>query len=235
MKYRLIACKALKPEIELCRTQSPHQIDIVWMEQGLHNTPDQLRIELQEKLSTAAPSCQAVLLGYGLCGNGILGLSCPLPLVVPRAHDCITLLLGSHRRHEEYTAKHPGSYFFSAGWIEESRMPGRDYDRRLLEEYTAKYGPDNADYLLEVEQSWRKQYKQAVFIDWGLPDNEKYIRFTKDTAAYLGWEYNQITGDPALLQRLLNGCWQEEDCLILPPGRTVPELFIGPSSIESQP
>ena len=109
MKYLLIACKVLEPEIEFCMTQIQHEIDIVWMEQGLHNTPDKLRDELQAQLNAAADSYDAALLGYGLCGNGILGLSCPLPLVVPRLHDCISLLLGSRQRHEEYFQQDRGT------------------------------------------------------------------------------------------------------------------------------
>lgn len=235
MKYLLIACKVLKPEIEFCAAKSPQDIEIIWMEQGLHNTPDKLRTELQAQLETAAGTCDAVLLGYGLCGNGILGLSCRRPLVVPRMHDCIGLLLGSRQQHEEYARNHPGTYFFSPGWIDESKIPGRQRDRELLEEYTAKYGLDNAEYLLEVEQSWRKQYKKAVFIDWDLPGKEKYIQVTKESAAYLGWEYDQITGDPALLQRFLDGRWPEDEYCILPPGQPVPETVIGGCSIESQP
>ena len=196
---------------------------------------DKLRTELQEKLSEAEGSYQAVLLGYGLCGNGVLGLSCPIPLVIPRAHDCISLLLGSRQRHEDFTLQHPGCYFFSPGWIDESKFPGRDNDRLLLEEYTAKYGPDNADYLLEVERGWRKHYRKAVFIDWNLPGKERYIRITRDSAAYLGWEYDEIAGDPALLQRFLNGDWDNDDFFILQPGQPIPETFIAPSPMELQP
>lgn len=234
MKYLLVACKVLNPEIEFCRTRSLHEIDILWMEQGLHNTPDKLRSELQEKLGTTPSVYDAVLLGYGLCGNGILGLTCPLPLVVPRAHDCITLLLGSKQRHEEYTLKHPGTYFFSPGWIDESKMPGRQRDQELLEEYTSQYGPDNAQYLMEVEQSWRKQYKQAVFVDWNLPGKERYIQFTRESAAYLGWTFDQIGGDPDLLQRLLDGNWHEDEYLILPPGSQITEEIWGTGFLEPQ-
>jgi hypothetical protein len=235
MKYLLIACKAIKPEIEFCMARCLHTIDILWMEQGLHNTPDKLRAELGDKLRSIDGSYDAVLLGYGLCGNGILGLSCSLPLVVPRAHDCITLLLGSKQRHEEYSRLHPGCYFFSAGWIDHSRMPGRQRDLELYEEYTAKYGPDNADYLMEVEQSWKKQYKKAVFIDWNLPGKERYIQFTRESADYLGWDFEQIDGDPALLQRFLDGRWNPDEITVLPPGEPVTQDLIGPCTLELQP
>ena len=37
-------------------------------------------------------------------------------IAITRAHDCITLLLGSKERYAEYVAQHPGTYWYSAGW-----------------------------------------------------------------------------------------------------------------------
>ena len=52
----------------------------------------------------------AILLGYCLCSNGIVGLSSrKVPLIIPRGHDCITLLLGSREKYQEYFNTHRGS------------------------------------------------------------------------------------------------------------------------------
>ena len=60
----------------------------------------------------------AVLLGYGLCSNGLVGMGArSIPLVVPRAHDCITLFLGSKERYLQYFQDNPGVYFMTSGWI----------------------------------------------------------------------------------------------------------------------
>ena len=63
-----------------------------------------------------------MLFGYGLCGMGLVGLTArPKPVVIPRAHDCITLFLGSRERYLEYFNAHPGVYFKTTGWIERGR------------------------------------------------------------------------------------------------------------------
>jgi hypothetical protein len=55
---------------------------------------------IQESIDRVDPARhEAVLLGYGLCNNGVVGLHAPVPLVISRAHDCITLLLGSRERY----------------------------------------------------------------------------------------------------------------------------------------
>lgn len=234
-KY-LIACKVLKPEIEFCLAQKPPEnpLTVIWMQQGLHNTPDTLRTELQNQLH-AIPGTEVVVLAYGLCGRALGGLHSPHPLVIPRAHDCISLLLGSRKAHEQFIQDHPGSYFFSAGWLQEAPLPSPENDRRRLEEYTAQYGPDNADYLLQIETAWRKKYKQAVYINWNLPGVEKDRRLVQEAAAYLGWNYTELQGSPHWLCQLLTGPWNPEDFLILQPHQPVPEDIAGLCPMESQP
>ena len=89
----------MQREAYYCAARSKNVIDIVLMPQGLHDEPDKLRTEVQKALDIIhdiqGRAYDASLLGYGLCSNGIVGLSAKIPIVVPRGHDCITLLLGS--------------------------------------------------------------------------------------------------------------------------------------------
>jgi hypothetical protein len=158
MRFQFIVCKALQREAYLCAARSKHVVDVVLMAQGLHEQPDRLREELQRALDTVADSAgrpyDALLLGYGLCSNGTAGLRCRLPLVIPRAHDCITLLLGSKEAYKEYFDSHQGVYWYSAGWIEHSLQPGRERREKTRAEYIERFGEDNAEYLMEMEQKW---------------------------------------------------------------------------------
>ena len=105
-RYKLIACKVFQREAYFCAARSGNMIDIVFMRQGLHNTPDVLRQEVQEALKKTTDESgntyDAILLGYGLCSNGIVGLCAEVPIVVPRGHDCITILLGSKEKYKDY-------------------------------------------------------------------------------------------------------------------------------------
>ena len=58
-----------------------------------------------------------------LCSNGLVGLTARnIPVVVPRAHDCITLFLGSKERYLDYFQSHTGVYFKTSGWIERGEV-----------------------------------------------------------------------------------------------------------------
>ena len=227
MRLQFIACKVMQREAYYCAARSKNVVDVVLMEQGLHDEPDKLRTEVRKALENTHDiqkrPYDASLLGYGLCSNGIVGLSAEIPIVVPRGHDCITLLLGSKDKYQEYFDSHRGVYWYSPGWIEAGKPPGKERYERLLKEYKEKYGDDNAQYLMEVEQSWIKEYDWATYIDWGLTDSGEYKNYTKRCAEFLHWNYEELKGSPALMQKLIDGDWHESEFLVVKPGRKIGE------------
>ena len=108
-----------------------------------------------------AEGYDAILLGYALCGRGTEGLRAgKTQIVLPRAHDCIGLLMGSRSRYQTYFDTHPGVYFRSPGWLEnqgpgELLQPANSSkqntlgERRSREELIAQYGEENGNYLFE--------------------------------------------------------------------------------------
>ncbi len=238
LRLQLIVCKVLQREAEYCAARSPHRVEVVLMEQGLHEEPERLRREVQKALERTRDAqgrpYDASLLGYGLCSNGTVGLGADIPIVIPRAHDCITLLLGSKERYREYFDAHRGAYWYSPGWIEAGRQPGPERYESLRAEYTQKYGSDNARYLMEVEQTWIKEYQWAVYVDWSLVDSEPYKSYTKRCAQFLGWKYDELKGDSGLLQRFVDGLWSEREFLIVPPGRRIAEDVTAEGIIKAQ-
>lgn len=238
MRLQFIVCKVLQREAYFCAARSKNIVDVVLMEQGLHNEPDRLRAEVQEALDKTTDvqgrPYDASLLGYGLCSNGIVGLTAKIPIIVPRGHDCVTLLLGSKKKYQEYFDAHPGIYWYSSGWIETGTQPGQERCENLLEQYRQKYGEDNARYLLELEQDWIKKYQRAVYIDWGLDDCEYYRQYTKRCADFLGWEYDELKGDPALCRRLVDGPWDVNEFLIVKPGQKIKEDLTSKGLIKAE-
>jgi hypothetical protein len=163
-----------------------------------------------------------IVLGYGLCSRGTEGITTTrCRLVIPRAHDCITLLLGSKERYAKYVADHPGTYWYSPGWNKEHLPPGKERYDHYYQEYVAKYGEDNAQYLMEMEQQWMTTYNQATYVDLGIGATDDDLKYTRQCADYLGWSCDRQHGDPALMKSLLSGEWPEDRFLILQPGQTM--------------
>ena len=205
-RYHVIACHVLWRELCHFASLSPHVFTFNFVKQGLHNTPELLKVQLQTAVDEAPEECDAVLLGYGLCSNGAAGVVArSKPLVIPRAHDCITFFLGSKERYREYFDAHPGTYWYTPGWIECSLQPGLERYNFLRRDYVEKYGEDNADYLMEMEQGWMKEYSNAAYIDLGFSDTVRFKEYTRECAQWLGWKTDELQGDSRMIQAFVGG------------------------------
>jgi hypothetical protein len=227
MRLRVIGCEVLARPLYLAAARSPQIVDLTLLKQGLHDRPGGLRERLQSELDATDPAeYDAIGLAYGLCGGATSGLvATTSPVVLPRAHDCITLFLGSRERHGEFVshrhvlarpglhgARRGGSF---VGWARESdEAATRTYGVRRISDR------DNADYLMEALGEWRRHYDRAAFIDFGVGDGSAVERRAQDEAAERGWRYDRLPGDMILLKRLVDGDWAE-DFLVLGPGQRV--------------
>ena len=220
----VITCAVLEDEIGHFAARSPRVRRVEMLEQGLHNEPDRLRVELQRAVDAveADPRIGAIVLGYGLCSRGVEGVTTRrCRLVVARAHDCITLLLGSKQRYADYVARHPGTYWYSPGWNRHHLPPGPERYERYYEQYRRKYGEDNAQFLMEAEQQWFTTYSRATYVDLTVGATDEDVAYTRRCADWLKWEFDRVAGDPALIEALLGGEWDADRFCVLQPGQTV--------------
>lgn len=233
-KRYVLACHVLWRELCYYAAMAPYVYQFRFLKQGLHCVPDVLRKELQSAIDAVElehagenpdgiqDQVDAILIGYGLCSNGIVGVQArTLPLVIMRGHDCITFLLGSKERYREYFDSHPGTYWYSPGWIDTSTQPGRERYERVLKHYTETYGEENAKYLMEASENWMTSYSNAAYVDLGIGDSERYKAYTRECAEWLHWNTEFLAGDPGLMRRFLEGPWEDRDFLVVQPGQTI--------------
>ncbi|MBD3288130.1 DUF1638 domain-containing protein [candidate division KSB1 bacterium] len=223
-KLHVISCHVLWRELCHYAAISDNVFTFHFLKQGLHDTPDILRNQLQQSIENAPDECDAILLGYGLCSNGIVGIKAEdKKLVLMRGHDCITFLLGSRQRYQQYFEKYPGTYWYSPGWIETGShpMPGKKRLDLLRKVYVEKYGEENADYLMQMEHNWIREYSRATYVDFNYFETTHYKKFSQKCARELGWDYDELTGDPSLIRDFVNGTWKSDNFLIVEPGESI--------------
>lgn len=235
MRIALIGCMVMNREISHLVSSSRHVVRVWWLRQGLHDTPDILRTELQAVIDEIERENQklsenlrfgAVVLAYGLCSNGVIGLrSRSLPIIIPRCDDCISLFLGSADRYRELFDKLPGVYWYNAGWIEQAFTPSSENYARQRKEYAEEYGEENADYLMECSNNWMTNYHHCGYITCPLGDCPAHKQYAKQAAQDFHWQFTQVEGDMKYLDALVNGPWDDAQFLTCPPHSLVAADF----------
>lgn len=219
----VVSCAVMELEVAGLLEGVDGVAGVTLLPQGLHNEPDRLREELQGAIDEAEgrDGVGTVVLVYGLCSRGTEGVRTRrCRLVIPRAHDCITLLLGSKERYAAYVAEHPGTYWYSPGWNKHHVPPGPERYATVRAAYAERYGEDNADYLMEMEQGWFREYDRATYVHLSIGATDEDRSETRRCADWLKWAYDEVAGDAGLMRALLCGDWDEDRFMVLDPGET---------------
>jgi len=212
----LIACKVFQNFIEKYLPEGLIQ-SLTFLDYGLHRVPKNLKIALQEQLDQIeTPSL--VVLGYGLCGNGLDGIQAgEHTLLIPRTDDCIAILLGSYQAYQHEFSTIPGTYYLTKGWLESGSNPLQEY-----QEYVQRYGEEKAAWLMDTQYH---NYKRIAFIAHEQDDLDRYRRIAKEVAQYCerwGMVYEEMLGSDQYVRRLAEIAASlqkaDNDFIVIPPG-----------------
>jgi hypothetical protein len=226
-RFKVIACEATAPQAETVAKECGNDIDITILDVGLHMVgQEKMPQELQKAIDQVDVSgYDAILLAYGLCNNGIIGLHAAIPLVAPRAHDCITLFMGSKEKYRQYFDTHPGTMFVSAGTLNpkanEELFSGIDVREKMRQEFLEKYDEEDVEYLMETYGNPLKNYHRIAFINDGVGDIDKNRDIARRIARDADWDFEEFHGGADLFRRMLSGDWDEESFLVIQPGSTI--------------
>jgi len=232
MHVKAIVCEVMAREIYYAAARSRNTVEVELLTQGLHDNPDICRREIQSRLDRTGPDrFDAVALGYGLCNNGLAGVrAVSLPVAIPRAHDCITLLLGSRRRYAEEFARHPGTYYVSSGWLEYTQRKGERVPyvqksglaaQAAYHDLVKQYGEENARYIRETLSGWTVHYTRGVYIRFPFTEALGHAAAVRAECRRNGWAYDEMEGRLSLIQALVDGDWSKDEFVCLAPGEAV--------------
>ena len=233
-RLKLIACEVFVRSSCLAIATSPHTVDPVFTPKAAHDAADHLRTSVQQLIDEAdeAGIYDGILIGMGLCGNGIVGLAAPsIPLIVPRAHDCCTIFLGSkeefyssfsHNLSAEWSS--PGYMERGDGYLRESEIGANLGLNQEYDELVEQYGEENAKYVWETLHPPTKQ-TEVIFIDD--PENpiDSFEDEAKDAAEGSNLDFRIIHGNMRLIRKLIHGEWDEEEFQVVPPAGKIRGVY----------
>ncbi|MBS0326076.1 MAG: DUF1638 domain-containing protein [Proteobacteria bacterium] len=212
----VISCKVLE---NLLGKRLPSDVPAVWLDIMLHNSPKRLGAAVQERIDELTePSF--VIVGYGLCGNGLVGVkSREHTLVIPRTHDCVAIFLGSHQRYVQRFFASPNTYYLTKGWIDARDEPLSDY-----RDYVKEFDEETADYLFQMKY---QHYRRVCLVGFSQQELDDYRAQASEVAGFMRErfgevEYEETLGSTGLIENLVrNGAGPDgadEEFVVIPPG-----------------
>jgi hypothetical protein len=218
VKTVILACNTIRDELEKVASETLCGYPFVWIESGLHLRPDSLRRRVQQELD-AIRGVQRVLLGFGFCGNAVVGLrSGDFQLVFPKVDDCITVLLGS-KESRERCAQNGGVYFLTKGWLEGEANIWREYEAVL-----ERFGPERTE---RIYKRMLAHYRYLGLIDTGAYNLSALLPLVNKIADTLKLEARVLPGADGYLKKFLTGPWEDDDFVIVQPFTTVDLPHLG--------
>ena len=234
LHLKLVACNVFQREACWSLTRTPHLVDPDFVELGMHVQPARLREVLQARIDTEDAGDirhDALLLLYGVCGNAAVGLTARrTPLVIPRAHDCATVLLGGVKRYLEVFGDNPSRPFSSIGYLERcletyrteggwGQVAGSTY-----EDFVEKYGEDNAKYIWQTLHPVYAD-EPALFIDIAETSSACAMARAEERLTADGRGWSVVKGDIGMIHRLIGAEWNPREFLVVPPGESVAGVY----------
>ncbi len=221
----LIACGSLYHEFEsLIREEQPVQIH--YLDTDLHRTPAMIPAAIQKKIDEITHECSTIILGYGLCSNGVVGVTAEKStLIIPRVHDCLDLFLGfvgkGKSRLDSNTGLHCLThYYLTPGTL----LNQKDPFSIMVNEYTPKMGEKFAQWGMKEEL---KHYTHFALINTPRSEMSEILKKARANADFFKMELIEIPGDLAFLDKILYGPHDVEFFIHVPPGETIEQsMFI---------
>ena len=98
-------------------------------------------------------------------------------------------------------------------------MPGPENLEALRAELSARFEPDDVEFLLQATREQWQAHSLVTYLDLGTADAEAEAAYARNCAEWLGWKFEHLHGNPALLRDLLWGVWDDQRFQIIEPGQ----------------
>ncbi|MEE4241422.1 MAG: DUF1638 domain-containing protein [Desulfopila sp.] len=181
----IIACSALKSQLDKILDNLDHKVTVKYLEAGLHLRPQLLQKELSRTIKSASKNSQDIKVVYGKCCPDIDEVCNRYGARRTKIENCYELYLGD--RYSSLIQEEPGTYFLDA-------FLATNFTELVIKQLAMDRNP-------KLKSMFFSHYKRLVYIDItgaGLTAEAKFV------AEFLELPVKPITVDPQRLQLCLN-------------------------------
>lgn len=202
MNAVILACSSMARQAAAAQRKMGTAYPMRCVDRRYHAEPKDMRLQLIKALGEIAGEFDTALVAMGFCGGSWESVYAPVRVVVPRADDCITILLNTDGAPHE-NLKEPGHIY----------IRDTDTGRYSLEGLRAavcdeRYGRDDG---LALFGKWFESYTHADIIDTGTYDSraEDFLAQARRGAEITGCKLRHVPGGNVVLEKLVSGDWDD--------------------------
>lgn len=212
MKAIICACRTIEDELNYVLTENKIDFPVIYVEAGLHSEPQKLKSFIQDTID-GIENVDYILLGYALCGNGLIGISSKkATLVLPQYHDCVAMFLGSDERYRANLGSEMGALFVTGGSLRYFNPKQKFYDDLI-----PRLGHNKA---LRFSKCIFQNYKRFALVETGAFSAEPLFQEMKAQAEFFNLETYRMQGTLDIFRKLVQGKW-DENFQVVPPGQEI--------------
>ena len=199
MKIGVVACRIMERELDKVLSRIEDIAEVIYLEEGKHVYPEKLKESVVQQINEIKDRVDVIFLGYGDC-QSLKGIEdeFDIPIVHPRADDCIGILLTPDGYAEE-VAKEAGTWFMTPGWAElgkEMIYKAMHLDRLGIDKETAD----------ELAQELFAGYSRGLYIDTGVGDNEYFLEKARESCELFNIRLETVVAKSTILEDSLSKC-----------------------------
>lgn len=193
MRVGIVACEALKREIDLLTNGDPDIAYKEYLEFGLHIYPQKMKQTIIEKVNSLEGKVDSVFLGYGYCQSlqGVTN-SMRIPTVMLEADDCILALLTPPEYFKE-RAKCTGTWY-AIPFFAETGIAKITKELHLDHIKNPKY-----DAMWFIRKFF-DGYARCLYIDTGIGERERFEALSLEFAQQLNLRHESRDGTLDMLR-----------------------------------
>lgn len=212
---KIIACEIFQRNIEYLSRKHELQCNVVYIPQESHNNKKLLSDRISEAVKQTDREMKdggSIALAFGLCGSAVEGLRTEnAQLLLLKAHDCFSAMLGEKRYKGLQGSEYGGSYFLSRDWVEktpifaEEKYPGADSN------------------IIEAEKELMKNYSHLIYVqvEENEADGSAAEKKARRFASEIGLNFQKEYGSNAALEYLLLFNSESKNIAVYRPGERV--------------
>lgn len=208
----ILACSSLTDYVRDAQEKQKTSYPVLIADRKYHAEPEKMKKVLAEMLARLPEETDTVLVAMGFCGGSWDSVQVDRKVVIPRADDCISLLLHTDDVYCP-NRKETGHLYMM------EKDPGDFSLEKMFGNISIDYPGWDRDSLFHM---WFDNYRYLDIIDTGLYDcyTEEYAEEAQKNADLFHGTLDYVRGSNRLLEKLVSGRWDEQ-FLVAQPGQVI--------------